>query len=106
TLLASSALQLPQAVFGISRPGNLPSSMNYSFSIQHHVGFGTVVDVAYVGALGRHLLWQRNLNAIPFGADFKPANADATNRGLPLPLNFLRPYLGYANISEREFAAS
>lgn len=106
TLLGAAGFVLPQNVLGASRPGKIPSVMNFSFAVQQSIGFGTVVDVAYVGALGRHLLWQRNLNAVPFGADFNPANADTTNRGLPLPVNFLRPYIGYANINEREFASS
>ena len=29
-----------------------------------------LVDVSYVGSLGRHLLWERNINAVPVGAQF------------------------------------
>ena len=39
----------------------------YSFSmgVQRDVGFATVVDVAFVGNLGRHTLQTRNLNTLP-----------------------------------------
>ena len=106
SLASSTGMLFPQAVFGIDRAGMLPSIMNFSFMIQHNVGFGTVVEAGYVGSLGRHLMWQRNLNAIPFGANFDPKNADRTNTGLPLSPGFLRPYAGYDDITFREWAAS
>jgi hypothetical protein len=64
------------------------------------------VDVGYVGSLGRRLMWQRNLNAIPFGANFDPKNADTTNRGVVMPAPFLRPMVGYGNVSYREWAST
>jgi len=63
----------------------------FSLTLQRDIGYKTVLDVGYMGSLGRHLLWQPNLNAIPFGSNFlAPTNDPTTNR--PLPLNFLRPY--------------
>ena len=72
--------------------------MNYSIGIQQYAGFGTVVDVSYVAALSRHLMQRRDLNSIPFGANFLPSSLDATTNGQPLPASFLRPYLGYNDI--------
>ncbi len=106
TLLSSSGLLSPQNVLGIDRAGHVPTVMNFSFSAQHNLGFGTVVDVGYAGSLGRHLMWARNLNAIPFGANFNPANADPTNPQVPLPAPFLRPLVGHNNINFREWAAT
>lgn len=106
TLLSSSGLLFPQNVLGIDRVGHVPTVMNFSLSVQQNVGLGTVVDVGYVGSLGRHLMWQRNLNAIPFGANFNPANADPTNPRVPLSPAFLRPRIGHSNINFREWAAS
>jgi hypothetical protein len=83
----------------------LPRIMNFSFGVQREVGFKTVVDAAYVGALGRHLLYARNINAIPMYARFDPANVDSTT-GSPLPDNFLRPYLGLGDINVRGFGAT
>ncbi|MEW5978273.1 MAG: carboxypeptidase regulatory-like domain-containing protein [Acidobacteriota bacterium] len=104
-LLSSSGLLYPQNVFGADGRGLLPMIMNYSLSVQQNVGHGTVVDIGYAGSLGRHLLWRRDINPIPLGANFKAANQDPT-RPSPLPPAFLRPRIGYNNIMLQEAAAS
>jgi len=78
--------------------------MNFSFSIQQAVAGGTVVDIGYAGSLGRNLVWTRNANAIPFGTNFRPENADPSSPGTPLPETFLRPYRGYGDVLIREYA--
>jgi hypothetical protein len=91
---------------GVIFPGNVgaiaeivvPSVYNYSFSIQQSVGLNTVVDIGYVGNVGRHLLQRRNLNVLPYGARFQPSNADPTNPSVALPDVFLRPVRGYGDI--------
>ena len=103
---SSLGFVFPQSVGGLDREGYVPTVMNFSLSVQREVGFRTVVDVGYVGSLGRHLMWQRNLNAIPFGANFDPANADPTNPKVPLPNTFYRPRIGYGDIALREWASS
>jgi len=106
-LLSQAGLLTPQNVFGIQRNGvGTPTVMNFSFSIQQNVGFGTVVDVGYVGSLARHLQWQRNLNPVPIGANFLKENADPTNPAVPLQASFLRPITGYNNILITEWAGS
>ncbi len=105
SFLSGSGILAPQNVLGIDTSGKIPTVYNYSFSVQQNIGFGTVFDIAYVGNLGRHLMWQRNLNVIPTGANFDPANADpTTNR--PLQGQFLVPFLGYNNINFREWGSS
>jgi hypothetical protein len=106
SLLGSGAFSFPQNVTAIDPVGKVPSVMNMSFAVQRNLGFFTVLDVAYVGSLGRNLEWQRNLNTVPFGANFLPQNADPTDPRVPLPPNFLRPYVGYGNITHVEFASS
>lgn len=73
----------------------------YSFSlgVQRDVGFATVVDVAFVGNLGRHALQTQNLNTIPYGKRFLASSQDATNPGKPLPDTFLAPYVGLGSIT-------
>jgi len=104
-LQSATAFTFPTSVAGVDFTGKVPTSINLSAGIQHEIGFGTIVDVAYVGALGRHLLQTRNLNAIPFGADFLPANQDPTT-GKPLPSNLLRPTPGYGDINMEENTGS
>lgn len=105
TLLSSSGFLFPTAANTVDPAGHVPSVINYSFTIQHNIGYGTVVDVGYAGSVARHLLWARNLNAIPYGSNFRPENNDpTTNR--PLPAAFLRPVAGYNNIVQREHAGT
>ena len=84
----------------------LPRIMNYSIGVQREIGFGTVIDAAYVASAGRHLLYVRNINAIPLFARFDPNNRDTTTASSPLQDNFLRPYAGMANINVRGFGAT
>ncbi|MEO7653537.1 MAG: hypothetical protein ABIZ80_24020, partial [Bryobacteraceae bacterium] len=84
-----------------------PSVMNFSFAVQQNIGRGTVVDAAYVGSLGRHLLWNRNINEIPLGANFDAANADVTTTPrVALSQAFLRPLIGYNNVTMRDGGSS
>lgn len=106
TLLSSTGLNFPSNVFGADAAGYLPTVMNFSLSVQRDVGYGTVLDIGYGGSVGRHLLWRRDVNPIPLGANFDPANADPTVRGNPLPSAFLRPYTGFNNILMMEGASS
>jgi hypothetical protein len=50
----------------------IPQTRNASLSIQHNIGFGTVVDVAYQGTYGLHQMLRANINSIPLYASFGP----------------------------------
>jgi hypothetical protein len=105
-LLNSAGSVFPPTVYSRDFTGHLPTTMNFSFSVQHNVGAGIVVDAGYVGSLGRHLWRSRNLNWIPFGANFNPENADPSSPSSPLPPSFLRPYQGLGNIPRIEYDAT
>lgn len=104
-LLRSPFRVSPAGVTSIQRDFQPPTVYNWSFGIQQNVGFGTVLDVAYVGNVGRHLLQRRSLNALPYGTRFLPSSIDSTT-GSPLPDNFLRPLPGYADIQYIEMAGT
>jgi hypothetical protein len=104
--LQSSGSLFPSSVTGLSRSGEVPTVMNWSFGVQQNIGFNSVLDVAYVGSVGRHLMVQRDINSVPYGANFLPENQDPANPGRPLPANFFRPYPGYASIGFREFSST
>jgi hypothetical protein len=104
-LRSSSGYLFPANVSSLDRNAPVPTVMNFSFTVQQDIGHGIVADAGYIGSLGRNLLWQRNLSAIPFGTNFQPSSIDPTT-GRPLPPNFLRPYAGYGNIDIREPASS
>ena len=97
-LLSASQARFPSPVNSIAVSGEVPNVMNFSFGVQRDVGFGTVVDIAYAGSLGRHLQQSYNLNGIAPGANFLAQNQDTSSPGKPLPTDFLRPYLGLGNI--------
>ncbi len=107
SLLSQSGLLFPQDVFGIDKNGaGTPTIMNYSLSVQQSVGYGTIVDVGYVGSLGRRLQWRRNINPVPLGATFAPFSVDPTVTGGRLQPSFLRPITGFNNIGINEWASS
>ena len=106
TYSGASGLVFPQSVIGLNPNNTIPRVMDINLSVQRSLGYGTVIDVSYIGTLGRHLLWQRNINPVPVGADFQPANADPTNPKVPLTSNFLRPVIGYGNLGILETASS
>jgi carboxypeptidase family protein len=105
--LAATPLSLsPINVQFLNRDWRPPAVYNYSIGIQQDIGFGTMVDISYVGNQQRHLLVYRNLNAVPYGANFQASNRDMTTTSSPLPVNFLRPFPGYGDIIYRDFAGN
>lgn len=131
SLRGSGGVMAPLGLWGISPAGKVPNIYTYSLGVQHNVGFGTMVDISYVGTLGRHLARVSDPNALPYGTTFTRAAQDSTayaggvvptvQPGLPLiysqaglsftganalPVNFLRPYQGIGDISYRSFDAT
>jgi hypothetical protein len=98
SLGTAAAYTFPAATSGFQRDRHVPYLMDLSLSVQQDIGFNTVVDIGYVGNWGRHLLWMRNLNAIPVGT----VNPYAAS----LPDQFYRPYVGYLNILQSEYAGT
>jgi hypothetical protein len=96
TLFSTQGILAPGTISGVWPHDMNQATYNFSLGIQRDIGFKTVLDVAYVGALGRHLLQSVNLNTVPYGAHF--TNLDATTK-TALPDNFIRPYPGYATIN-------
>ncbi|HVU47791.1 MAG TPA: carboxypeptidase regulatory-like domain-containing protein [Terracidiphilus sp.] len=80
----------------------------YGLQVQQQVGFGAVLSVGYVGNVTRHLTGERNINEVPYGAEFLPQNnycsslsGGACKTYSPLPDNFFRAYPGYSTITYR-----
>ena len=83
--------------------GKAVTTYHATLGIQREVGFGTVVDVAYVGSFGRHLGQKlSDLNAVPYGAQFLPQNQNPQTN-TPLADNYFRPYQGYGTIPQQIF---
>jgi hypothetical protein len=73
------------------------STYSMSLGVQRNIGFNSVLDVAYVGNLGRHLGQEMNINQLPYGIRFLSSSNDPTTNK-PLPDEFLRPYYGYSSL--------
>jgi hypothetical protein len=99
-LLATPLSINPAGVNAITPEFDPTAVYNFSLGVQRDIGFNTVLDVAYVGSLSRHLLQRLSLNSVAYGARFLPESIDRTVSGntTPLPDNFLRPIKGYADI--------
>jgi Carboxypeptidase regulatory-like domain/TonB-dependent Receptor Plug Domain len=129
--LGGSGVRAIPSITTVDPGGDLPAIYSYSLSVQRNLGFSTVLDIGYVGTLGRHLGRQRNINAIPYLTTFQRSAQDPTRfaggvvptiePGLPaaysaagfnfsgansLPIDFLRPYKGYGDILLRSFDAN
>jgi hypothetical protein len=78
----------PVTVVGFDPSGKLPTVYSYSLGVQHDLGKGIMVDVAYVGNLQRHLSQMVNQNYIPYNYAFTYAAQDPGNssyNGQPVP---------------------
>jgi len=106
TFLSGSALLAPSSFNRVLEPNpKVLTLYQMSFGIQRNIGFGTVIDVAYAGNMGRYLGQTRPMNNVPYGARFLPENLDPTTN-TPLSDNFFRPYYGYAGLPYLEFAGT
>ena len=97
TFVNTAGTLFPSIVTGLDEAA-LGSSYSFSLSVQRDVGHAILVDVAFVGNLGRHLLMTQNLNQLPYGERFLASSQDPTT-GKPLPDNFLVPYPGLSAIT-------
>ena len=88
----------PTSITGRDLNLKTPTIYSSSAGIQRAIGFATLLDVAYVGTLGRQITQTQNADTVPYGAHFLPANIDPTTKG-PLPDNYYRPYIGYSAVS-------
>ena len=117
-----TALNSPPSLNAIEVNSKRTTIYNYTLGVQRDIGFGTVVEVSYVGSLSRHLGERRNINQVPDNAHFLDLgpgpNCIATNpachrnpfsatqingshiAGAVIADNFLRPYKGYGDINE------
>jgi hypothetical protein len=106
TFVQSAGVLAPSNTNAFNVNSKTPDNYNISFGIQQDLGSSTLLDVSYVGNLGRHLTLTQAINTVPYGAHFAPQNQDPTSPGKPLPDNFFRPYPGYNGITYTDSAYS
>lgn len=98
------------SITSLAGHGHQQAIYNYNLTVAHQIGRADKIEVAYVGSMARHLLWERNSNAVPLGSNFlalNPQNHDPTGGpATVLPTNFLRPYQGLGDVLLYEFAGT
>jgi hypothetical protein len=105
-------LLAPPALQAFDAEGKVPTSYAFNLGVQYKLPFDSVLDVSYVGTTASHLLTRRNLNVPAYGAAYLAANQDPTQaaNAVPgataLPVDFLRPYSGFGNITYWETSQS
>lgn len=80
TLASNQALGTVNAI-GFQGAGKVPTIYSYSLTFQQDLGWGTMLDIAYVGNQSRHLSQKYNLNAIPYGTTFLASSQDPAKYG-------------------------
>jgi hypothetical protein len=94
---AGGAANLPFSMTAQDVEFKHPTSYMFATGVQREMPFGFVLDVTYVGRLGRYLQRERNINQL------LPGTLQA-NPGVNIAA--LRPYLGYGAIRLAENAGS
>src|SRR6202035_479220 len=91
----------------------VPGTYNGSFMIQQKVGFGTVLEAAYVFNLSKHASVRRQLDAVPMFSEYNPANYNPNVGYLPpntngknLNDNYFRPLPGLGALREIDYAGN
>jgi hypothetical protein len=80
-----------------------PKVQAWNVGIQQKLPHNMVYDLAYVGSKSDNLMEFDQINAVPLGARYDPANQDPTKPATTdgknaLPDDLLRPYAGYGSI--------
>lgn len=104
TFLNSTGVLSPSNVTAFEWNQKIPTVYSWTLGIQRDIGGGTMVEATYVGNVARYLSQERNLNLVPYGARFRPENADPANPSTPLQENFYRQYPGLGNLNYREYS--
>jgi hypothetical protein len=98
------------SVTSLAGSGHQQVTYNFNLTFGHQFGRSERIEISYAGSLARHLLWERNINPVPLGANFlglNPQNHDPTGGATTvLPTNFLRPLQGLGDVLLYEFAGT
>ena len=75
----------------------IPYTEQYSIGFQRELPFSILGELSYVGNLGRHLLREPDINAVPFDLNSSNASLPSAQRA---SANYLRPFKGYSQIRQ------
>jgi hypothetical protein len=126
SLASATGLQpIPIVSLGAQDPSRkIPTTYDYSLSVQRELPFQMIADVGYVGNIQRHQQIQFNINAVPLGTAFLPQYLTPGNAGYnfagpvtasnpgALPgsnaedASVMRPYPGFSSLTMNENGAN
>jgi hypothetical protein len=87
----ASGVNFPLTITTQDRNFRMPEAWTWNATFEREIGWNTTVEVGYVGRRGLFGQRERNINQLPVGTRFNPANAGAN-------VDALRPYKGFAVI--------
>ena len=96
TFTQTAGVLAPNSTNAFNVNSKTPRNYNGSFGIQQDLGKSFLLDLSYATVLGRDIMQSRNINTVPYGAQFQ--HLDPT-KGTPLADTFFEPYPGYAGIT-------
>ena len=102
--LVSSGTIFPVNVTAVDRKGQIPTTYSWSLDIQRQLGGNTSLDLGYVGNMGRHLQYNRDLNQLLLNTTTAPGSTVLSS--VNFVNNAVRPYLGYQSVNFTEFGAT
>lgn len=85
----------PPNLSATSTTMNQPSTYSFNLNVQHQLPGSMLLDVGYVGTMGRRLTRTMNLNQLRPGTRLNPPNSS-------INVNAMRPYQGYGSINFQE----
>jgi hypothetical protein len=110
---ANNAAITPIAPMGTVGDQKVQGNYNGSFMIQQKIGFGTVLEAAYVFNLSKHLPETYQLNAVPIYSEYNPVNNNPNVAYLPpntvgknLNDNYFRPLPGLGALTYVNFSGN
>jgi len=126
SLASATGLQpIPIVSLGAQDPSRkIPTTYDYSISVQRELPFQMIADIGYVGNIQRHQQIQFNINAVPLGTAFLPQYVTPGNAGYnfagpvtasnpgALPgsnaedASVMRPYPGFSSLTMNENGAN
>jgi hypothetical protein len=102
--LVASGTIFPVNITAVDRKGQIPTIYSWSFDVQRELGAKTSLDLGYVGNLGRHLQYNRDLGQLPLNTTTAPGSTVLS--AVNFVSNATRPYLGFQSINFTEFGAT
>lgn len=100
--LIAQGVRFPAGLSTFDERGQVPTIYAWSLGIQRELGARTSIDASYIGNMGRHLQYRRDINQLPLGTTQIPGVLTGVNGAT----NALRPFRGYTGINFTEYGAT